>query len=234
MNGKLHLIPNTLGGENLEKILPPALTPLLNEISHYIVENERNARRFLLKCGYNRGIDQTLFFILNKHTDSQAIDKMLDPCIAGEDIGLISEAGMPGIADPGAEIVALAHKKGIRVMPFTGPSSIILSLSASGFNGQEFRFHGYLPVQEKQRAQKIRAMCVDVSKYGETQIFIETPYRNNSLLESLIRNATPGIRLCVACDLTLPTEFISTRVIHEWNGQRPDFHKRPAVFILGK
>ncbi len=234
MSGKLYLIPNTLGGENLTEILPPALPSTLNQITHYIVENERNARRFLLKCGYDRGIDNTQFFILNKHTSGGEVAKMLDPCISGEDMGVISEAGMPGIADPGAEIVALAHAKQIKVIPFTGPSSIILSLSASGFNGQEFRFHGYLPVQDKQRAAKIREMCLDIFKSGESQIFIETPYRNNNLLESLIKNTSPGIKLCVACDLTLSTEFISTKEIHNWKKQKPDLHKRPAVFILGK
>lgn len=232
MKGTLYLLPNTLGGDDHTLVIPSGVIETLNSLNHFIVENERNARRFLIKCGYNKPIDDIKFFLLNKHTTRKEKIQYIKVCTEGTPMGVISEAGLPGIADPGAEIVSLAHNSNIDIVPLTGPSSIFLALMASGMNGQQFRFHGYLPVKPHERKIKIRELENDLRKTSATQIFIETPYRNNNLLQALKENCNPGTRLCIACDITLPTEYIKTLKIAEWKKERVDLHKRPCIFLI--
>lgn len=232
MKGTLYLIPNTLGGDIPSRVIPTGVIDVMLTLDHFIVENERNARRFLIKCGYNKPIDDIKFFLLNKHTTFEDKINYLKLCSGGIDMGVISEAGLPGIADPGAEIVSLAHKSQIQVIPFTGPSSIFLALMASGMNGQQFCFHGYLPVKPNERKNKIHELEREIKKTSATQIFIETPYRNNALMQALIENCGPKTRLCVACDISLPTEFIKTLPIPDWKKERVDLHKRPCIFLI--
>lgn len=213
-------------------VIPGKVTEIMRNLDHFIVENERNARRFLIKCGYHKSIDKIKFFILNKHTEKNDKNTFLDPCLSGQDMGVISEAGVPGVADPGAEIVAMAHKRKIVIVPLSGPSSIILALMASGMNGQQFCFHGYLPVKTPERKNRIRQLESEAKRSGYTQIFIETPYRNNALLDSLKDACHPDTFLCIACDITLPAEFIKTMRIREWKKERVDLKKRPSIFLL--
>ena len=233
MKGKLYLLPNLLGDTNPQRVLPDEAIKILHSLDHFIVENIKNARRFIIKCGYPGKIDDIRFFELNKKTDLREIPSFLDPCMKGLNTGLISEAGLPGIADPGAVITSLAHEKRIRVIPFTGPSSVLLSLMASGLNGQSFTFHGYLPIRGKERQQRIRELDKACITTGYTQIFIETPYRNDKLLEDLKRNCSAKTKLCVACELTCENETIITHTIAEWKKERVSFHKRPCIFLLG-
>lgn len=232
MKGTLYLIPNTLGGDKTTDVIPGGVISKLKELNHFIVENERNARRFLIKCGYSKPIDDINFFLLNKYTTKAEKHEYIKLCREGTDLGVISEAGLPGIADPGAEIVSLAHFTGIHVVPLTGPSSILLALMASGMNGQLFSFHGYLPVKPHERKNKIRELETETKKTGVTQIFIETPYRNNALLEALKETCLDNTRLCIACDITLPGEFIKSQNIIAWKKERVDLHKRPCIFLL--
>ncbi len=232
MYGKLYLIPNTLGGENASSVLPSGVINIMNQLSHFIVENERTARRFLISCGYDRPIDDIRFYLLNKHTDPSDIPEFLDPCRAEIDMGIISEAGAPGVADPGAEVVNIAHKNNIEVVPLTGPSSVLLALMASGLNGQQFSFHGYLPVKPHERKNQIKKLEAETRNTGFCQIFIETPYRNKTLFKALIETCRDDTRLCIACDLTMKTEFIKTLSIAAWKKERVDLHKRPCIFLL--
>ncbi len=232
MSAKLYLIPNTLGGDDPENVIPAGVLDVLKELDHFIVENERNARRFLIRCGYKKSIDNIQFFLLNKHTKKNEIHGFLEPCIKGANMGVISEAGVPGIADPGAEVVAIAHKRKIKVIPLTGPSSVVLALMASGLNGQQFCFNGYLPVKPQERKDRIRQLEAETNKTGITQIFIETPYRNNVLFEALINTCRPETLLCIACDITLSGEYIKTMKIREWKKERVDLNKRPCIFLF--
>lgn len=232
MSGKLYLIPNTLGGDDPELVIPGKVLQIMKELDHFIVENERNARRFLIKCGYEKKIDDIRFFILNKHTRNDEKNNFLKPCMEGEDMGIISEAGVPGVADPGAEIVSRAHIRKITTIPLTGPSSVILALMASGLNGQQFSFHGYLPVKPHERKQKIKYLETEAKKTNSTQIFIETPYRNDALFSSLKETCNPNTLLCLACDITLPTEYIKTMKLRDWKKERVDLRKRPCIFLL--
>lgn len=234
MSGKLYLIPTTLGDENPYNVLPADIKPLAQSIKYFIVENERSARRFLKKIDKDIVIDGLTFVEINKRTRHSDIVDFLQFAIDGNDIGVISEAGCPGVADPGAEAVKVAHQKGITVKPLVGPSSILLALMASGLNGQSFTFVGYIPIKHPSRGKSIYYMEQQAVKREQTQIFIETPFRNNSLLEELSTTLNTNTRLCVACDLTLETEFIKTMTIGEWKKQLPDLHKRPAIFLIGK
>ncbi len=231
--GTLYLIPNLLGGEDIQ-IVPPYVLSLVNQIRVYIVENERNARRYLIKLGIQTAIDDLTFHVLDKHNKHVGINGFLKSALEGQAIGLISEAGSPAVADPGALVVAAAHQQKIPVQPLVGPSSILLGLMASGFNGQQFTFHGYLPIDGPERVRKIKRLVQWVQKEGYTQIFIETPYRNNKLLEQLFKHCPNHIKLCVAVDLTLPTQEIFSQSIGRWKKQTTDFHKRPALFLLGR
>ncbi len=233
--GTLYLFPVTLGNnEDIPRVIPAYNREILFDIRTFVVENIRTARRFIKKSGHPLPIDDMQFFELNKHTPEEAIDAFLAPAVNGEDMGVLSEAGTPAVADPGAVVVGLAHRKGIRVVPLVGPNSIILALMASGFNGQQFCFHGYLPIESPQRVKKIRELEQDAWRKSTSQLFIETPYRNNKMLESLLKTCKPQTLLCIASDLTLPTEKIVTKNIAGWKKETADLNKKPAVFILYK
>lgn len=231
MKGKLYLIPSAIGEAPLEHVIPPHNKVIINRIRHYIVENERTARRSLLKMGIECPIDQLEFFILNKHTRREDIPEYLKAA-AEYDMGLLSEAGVPAVADPGREIVSLAHQLGIEVIPLTGPSSVILALMASGLNGQNFAFTGYLPVQKPERIKRIHQIEQRSKEENQSQIFIEAPYRNNQLLHDILSACNPHTLLCIAADITSETAFIKTYTIAVWKMKKPDLNKRPAIFIL--
>ena len=230
--GNLYLIPCTLGEADMALSVPTGITNVINGIDTYIVENERSARRYLKKAGIKKAIDDLTFNVLNKHTDPHKVAAYLNPCTAGADIGLISEAGCPAIADPGAEIVKRAHEESIRIIPLVGPSSILLALMASGMNGQNFCFNGYLPIERGKRIDKLKELERNASTKGQTQIFIETPYRNQKLLMDLLASLNDNTRLCIATDITLGTEFIKTLPVKEWKKETPAINKRPTIFLL--
>lgn len=232
--GKLYLIPCPLGDSPPLEVLPLSVKKVVEEIDHYIVENEKNARRFIKSIVPKKSQPGLYFQTINKFTEDTEIPGMLDPCLEGKDMGIISDAGCPGIADPGAAIVEQAHLKGIKVVPLVGPSSLLLGMMASGFNGQNFAFNGYLPIDKMERKQEIKRLEKLSGTHLQSQLFIETPYRNNQLLESLIENLDPMTRICVACDLTLSTEFIRTQTAKDWNKKKVDLHKRPTLFIIQK
>lgn len=233
MSGTLYLIPNTLGECNLNSIFPSKNHDIIMGIKHFIVEDVRTIRRFLKKVDKEIDIDSLTFDVLNKHTDPKEVSSFLRYLEQGEDMGVISEAGCPAIADPGADVVKIAQKKGIKVVPMVGPSSILLGLMASGFNGQSFAFVGYLPIEDVERSKTIKHLEKRAHSENQSQIFIETPYRNMKMLEQLINNCQPNTLLCVACDVTLETEYIKTKTIAEWKKSAlPDLNKRPSIFIL--
>ena len=231
--GNLYLIPTPLGETGFEAGIPLYNLQILQQINTFIVEELRTARRFLRKAGYTNDFEAVNFYLLNKHTPENEAVTMLENATAGENIGLLSEAGLPCIADPGNIVVRLAHLKGIGVIPLTGPSSIMLALMASGLNGQNFVFHGYLPIKPDERTRAIRELEQAATKGNQTQIFIETPYRNMAMLESILKSCHPSLILCVAADLTLETEWIRSMTVQEWKKEKPELHKRPAVFLLG-
>ncbi len=230
--GKLFLFPVTIGTEEIEQCLPSYNKECLNSCNTFIVEVTRTARRFLKKAGYIHSIDATVFHELNKHTNDSEIASFLTDIESGKNVGLLSEAGTPCIADPGALIVALAQEKGIEVIPLVGPSSLLLSLMASGFNGQNFAFVGYLPIEKNARAKKIKDLENRIYREKQTQIFIETPYRNNELLKALINLCTPQTKLCVACNIHTEDQYIKTKTIALWKNTSIDLHKKNTVFIL--
>jgi len=234
--GKLYLIPNTLGDTEFDKILPANNLNIIKNIHHYIVEDLRNARRFLSKCGWRGKIDNLSFYLLNEHSRLDDIKSHLKVAEEGVDMGLLSDAGTPCIADPGADIVSMAHEKGIQVIPLIGPSSILLSLMASGFNGQNFAFLGYLPRDKNRREKTIKQLEHKVFKESQTQIFIETPYRNNQMLQSLIKTCSHQTKICVARDITLEEELIMSKTVVDWKKQKtlPDLHKRNTIFLIYK
>lgn len=229
----LYLIPVALSDQKLNRVLPAFNIELVGSIRYFIVENVRSARRFLKKCNKEIDIDSLHFEVLDEHSKPQDIIHYLDPLERGESIGVISEAGCPAIADPGADVVAMAQKKGLKVVPLVGPSSILMSLMASGFNGQSFAFQGYLPIDSEKRKHKLAEMERNISS-GQTQIFIETPYRNNRLLAELTQKLRSDLQLCVAVDITGETEEIRTLSIKEWAKTNFNFDKRPAIFLLYK
>jgi 16S rRNA (cytidine1402-2'-O)-methyltransferase len=203
-------------------------------IKLFIVENTRNARRYLKLLDREIQIDSLTFLELNEHTTPEEVPSFLDRVEKGLDAAIISEAGVPGVADPGAVVVRLAHEKGIRVVPLTGPSSLLLALMASGMNGQSFSFHGYLPLKKPERIRKIKEIEQGVLRNGETQLFIEAPYRNDALLADILGTCLPSTRLCIAADITMETEFIVTKTVGAWKKKKPALHKRPVLFLLGK
>lgn len=232
MPGKIYLFPSFLAPVEPDKVLPRANTELLKNIKHFVVEELRTARRFLKACDRSIEIDSLHFEVLNEHTAPEAVDAMLAPALAGHDIGIISEAGCPAVADPGADLVAVAQRKGIRVVPLVGPSSILMSLMASGFNGQSFAFLGYLPMDGGKRAAKLKQMQRDIAQNRQTQIFIETPYRNNRLIGELCASLPANMLLCVAADITGPAESIITQPLSAWRKADYDYAKKPAIFLL--
>ncbi len=234
MKGILYLVPNTLGNPDTTCTIPSCIADKVKGISVYIVENLRNARRYLKTLDREIDIDQLIFHELNKHTSPEDIPTFLNETLQGSDAAIISEAGVPGVADPGAVVVRLDHELGIRVVPLTGPSSILLSLMGSGLNGQRFAFHGYLPVKRPERIRKIRELEQEIRRKGETQIFMEAPYRNDALLSDILETCEPVILLCIAADITLDSEFIHTCSVQEWKKKKPALHKRPVIFLLGR
>ncbi|WP_243349716.1 SAM-dependent methyltransferase [Parabacteroides sp. FAFU027] len=234
MQPSLFLIPVTLGDTPLENVLPEQNKAIIKQISYFIVENIRTARRFLKKALPEIEIESLTFFELNKHTSPNDIAGFLEPMKKGNHVGVISEAGCPAIADPGADVVAIAQSNKYHVVPLVGPSSILLSLMASGFNGQSFAFLGYLPIDAGARTKALKQMEQRIYSEHQTQIFIETPYRNHKLIEELIKNCRPQSKLCIAANVTCDNEFIQTKAISEWKGKIPDLAKIPAIFLLYK
>jgi len=232
MKGTLWLIPNVLDDGDPGNVLSVAVLDQVRKLRYFIVENEKNARRFLVKVGLKPYLDEIRLGILDEHTRQVELKPLISPLLEGMDAGLLSESGCPGIADPGADVVRMAHEEAIRVRPLTGPSSIILSLMASGLNGQTFGFHGYLPVKPQDRIRKIREIERRSKANHETQIFIETPYRNRQLLQDLVNTLSPDVLLSVSADLTSETELIRTAPVWKWTGNLPDLNKRPAVFLV--
>ena len=231
--GTLYLIPCTLGDTPAEQVLPQHVINIARSLQHYVVEQARTSRQFLSALKHQQPIQSLHFALLNEHTEARELPALLAPLLAGHDVGLISEAGCPGIADPGADLVNLAHRRGIRVVPLVGPSSILLALMASGLNGQCFAFHGYLPIAEADRNKTIAALEAESAKRKQTQMFIETPYRNEKLFAALLTRCRPQTLLCVACDITLPSELIQTRSVEQWKSQpAPQLNKRPSLFLL--
>ena len=230
--GTLYLIPSTLGDTRPEDVLPEKTLRIIRSLNSFIVEEIRSARRFLRKAGFAGNFDETGLLIYNEHTRKEELSSFLSPMINGTDTGLLSEAGTPCIADPGAEIVDIARDAGIRIVPLAGPNSILLALMASGFNGQNFTFHGYLPIDRKERQNKIRDLERAALERDQTQIFIETPYRNKAIFEALINCCKPSSRLCIAMDLTLESESIRVYSINEWRIKNEQLPKKPAVFLL--
>lgn len=230
----LYLIPTSLGDSDLDRILPAHNTEVVTALKFFIVENIRTARRFLKKVNPEIVIDELTFFELNQHTSANDIGLFIQPLIAGNDMGIISEAGCPAIADPGADVVAIAQEKGFHVVPLVGPSSILLALMASGFNGQSFAFNGYLPIQPAERSKMLKKLESRVFAENQSQIFIETPYRNMKMLEEILHTCQPHVKLCIAADITLETEYIRTKYLKDWKKNLPDLNKRPCIFILYK
>ncbi|MGB9092962.1 MAG: SAM-dependent methyltransferase [Gallionella sp.] len=231
--GTLYLIPCTLGDTPAEQVLPQHVIGVARKLQHFVVEQPKTARRFLAALKPEQPIQALHFATLNEHTGADELSGMLVPLLAGQDVGVISEAGCPGIADPGADLVNLAHRSGIRVVPLVGPSSILLALMASGLNGQCFAFHGYLPIAEADRKNSITTLEAESIRRNQTQIFIETPYRNDRLLGALLAQCRPETQLCVATDITLPGEQIRTHTIAQWKSQPvPMLNKRPCLFLL--
>jgi len=229
--GNLYLIPVPIGGDNFRDTIPENVIAITLSLRYFIVENIRSARRYLRLIDRSFPVDSTRFFQLDEHTPESEISSFLEPLSNGHDTGLMSEAGIPGIADPGAGLIRLAHKMNIKVIPLSGPSSVFLALAASGLNGQKFTFHGYLPVKDDRLKARIREL-EKLSAGGETQIFMETPYRAGRLLTYLLETCNSGTHLCIAADITLPTEQILTRKISEWRKNIPDFKDRLIVFLL--
>lgn len=232
--GKLYLIPTRLGDNPPLEVLPISVKKIVELVDDYIVENEKTARRFIKKIDSRKSQSILNFKILNKYTQREEIEDFLDACKAGKSMGLLSEAGCPGIADPGADIVKLAHEYGIRVVPMVGPSSILLAMMASGMNGQSFTFNGYIPIDKAERKATLKRLERQSFDQNQSQIFIETPYRNNKIMEDICNALNRNTRVCVACDLTLPTEYIKTQAVSEWKHTNVALHKRPAIFIIHK
>lgn len=230
--GTLYLIPATLSDGPVTSVLPEGTLSTIRKLDCFIVEEIRSARRFLIKAGLEKPIDELSFKVFNEHSGQDELFDYLNDAMNGKDIGLLSEAGVPCVADPGSLIVRSAHELGIRVVPLTGPSSLLLALMASGFNGQNFVFHGYLPVDKGLRIKRIREIDRLLRDKDQTQIFIETPYRNIQMFESLVNGCNPDTMLCLATDVSGPSESIRSMRLGEWKKQKPDINKKPTVFLL--
>jgi 16S rRNA (cytidine1402-2'-O)-methyltransferase len=232
--GKLYLIPTRLGDNPPLEVLPISVKKIIEMIDDYIVENEKTARRFIKKVDSRKQQSTLNFKLLNKYTKPEETQNFLDDCKNGKSMGLLSEAGCPGIADPGADIVKLAHENNIQVVPLVGPSSIVLALMSSGMNGQSFAFNGYIPIDKAERKATLKRLERLSFEQNQTQLFIETPYRNNKIIEDICAILHPNTRVCIACDITLPSEYIRTMTVREWKHAKVDLHKRPAIFIIHK
>ncbi|MBW6492105.1 MAG: SAM-dependent methyltransferase [Lentimicrobium sp.] len=230
--GNLYLIPGPLGEGDAAQVLPDYNFQIIRKLKVFVVEELRTARRFLRKCGYTGNFEELTFFVLNEHTPESEIPGYFVPALEGADTGLVSEAGCPAVADPGSGLVRIAHEYGIKVIPLSGPSSIMMALMSSGFNGQQFIFHGYIPVKEHERAIKLKEISRDAQKTGQTHIFIEAPYRNRQMIESIIKNCPDYLLLSIACNLTMPDEEINTLPVSIWKKRNYNPGKKPAVFLL--
>ncbi len=228
------MIPTLLGDTPVSEVIPPYNIEVASQLKYFIVENTRTARRFLKRCDLGIDINGLTFFELNKHTNPSQIASFLKPLAAGESMGVLSEAGCPAVADPGADVVAIAQREGYPVVPLVGPSSLLMALMGSGFNGQSFAFHGYLPIDPGERAKQLKRLEALAYSDDQTQLFIETPYRNQKLAEEILRQCKPKTRLCIAMNLSLPDAYLVTRTIKAWEGKLPDMHKKPAVFLIYK
>lgn len=228
------MIPTTLGGEIVDDVIPTNVKSIITELRNFIVEDIKTARRYLKRLDRDFPIDECQFFELNKHVSAKDYFRYLRPAKEGNDIGVISEAGCPGVADPGAEIVALAHQEGIRVTPLVGPSSILLALMGSGFSGQTFSFHGYLPRERKERIKRLKDYEGDARRTGSTHIFMDTPFRNMNVLDDLLNELADVTELSIACNLTMPDESVWTMSIKEWREKAYDLSKKPTLFLIGK
>lgn len=234
MEVALYLLPVTLGDTAIEKVLPSYNREIIVGIKYFIVEDVRSARRFLKKVDAAINIDELTFYPLNKHTSPEDIAGYLTPLAQGNAMGVISEAGCPAVADPGADVVAIAQRRNLKVVPLVGPSSIILSVMGSGFNGQSFAFHGYLPIDPADRTRRLKELEARVYSENQTQLFIETPYRNHKMLEEILRTCRPQTKLCIAANITCEGEYIRTKTVKEWKGHLPDLNKIPCIFLIYK
>lgn len=232
--GKLYLIPTRLGDNAPLEVLPISIKKIIETVDDYIVENEKTARRFIKKISSNKSQESLNIHIINKYTEASELPSYLNPCLNGNPVGVLSEAGCPGVADPGAEIVKIAHEKDIQVVPLVGPSSILLALMSSGMNGQNFAFNGYLPIDKSERKSALKKLERISFEHNQSQLFIETPYRNNKMLEEICMSLHNNTRVCIACDITLPTEYIKTQTVKDWKHTNIDLHKRPSIFIIQK
>ena len=234
MIGKLYLIPTTLGETEPLEVMPLSVKKVVEQIDYYIVENEKSARRFIKKISPKKQQATLTIKLLDKYAVEEETQRYLDVCLQGFNVGLLSEAGVPAIADPGANIVKLAHQQNIQVVPLVGPSSILMAMMSSGMNGQNFAFNGYLPIDKGDRKRALKDLERISIEKGQSQIFIETPYRNEKMLADLKAVLSPQTSLCIAADITLPSEYIKTMTIQDWKHQQPDLHKKPAIFIIQK
>ena len=234
METALYLLPVTLGDTPIANVLPAYNKEIILGIKHFIVEDVRSARRFLKKVEQSINIDELTFYPLNKHTSHEDIAGYLKPLEEGNSMGVISEAGCPAVADPGADVVAIAQRRNLKVVPLVGPSSIILSVMGSGFNGQSFAFHGYLPIEANDRMKRLKELEQRVYNESETQIFIETPYRNEKMMEDVLRACRPQTKLCIAANITCEGEYIKTKTLKEWKGHFPVLGKVPCIFLIYK
>lgn len=232
--GDLFLLPSPLAEDPHLQNIPKGTHGSVRHVRHFICETPKSARRYLKSLGLKHELQELRFYPLNKHSDPEEIPSFLDPCLEGWDTVLLSDAGTPGVADPGAQVVSLAHERGVRVRPLVGPNSPILALMASGLNGQNFRFHGYAPREKKELKERMKGMERD-AKNGESQLIMETPYRNDRLFDAFLEHVGPELRLCIALELTAGDEFVKTSPIADWKKkERPALHKRPGIFILGE
>ena len=234
MIGKLYLIPTTLGDTEPLEVMPLSIKKVIEQIDYYIVENEKSARRFIKSIAPKKSQPSLTLKLLDKYAVEEETQRYLDVCAQGINVGLLSEAGVPAIADPGASIVKLAHQQNIQVVPLVGPSSILMAMMASGMNGQNFAFNGYLPIDKGDRKRAIKDLERISMDKGQSQIFIETPYRNDKMLADLKAILSPQTNLCIAADITLPSEYIKSMSVQDWKHQQPDLHKKPAIFIIQK
>ncbi len=232
--GKLYLIPTTLGDNDPLSVLPITVKNCIENLEVFIVENEKTARRFIKKICSQKSQASLKLFVLNKYTEESELSSFLEPCENGINVGLLSEAGCPSVADPGSNIVKMAHEKNIKVVPLVGPSSILMAIMSSGLNGQNFAFNGYLPIEKGARKHEIKRLERLSFDNNQTQLFIETPYRNNKMLEDLVSFLDATTHIGVACDITLETEFIKTQTVLAWKKSKIDLHKRPTIFIIHK
>lgn len=233
-NPVLYLIPVSLGDTPIDQVIPSYNKSIVSELKFFIVENIRTSRRFLKKCNPDIDIDSLTFYELNKHTEQKYIAEYLNPMKSGESVGVMSEAGCPGVADPGADVVALAQQRNYKVIPLVGPSSILMAIMASGFNGQSFAFEGYLPIDSNERIRKLKQLEARSYKENQTQIFIETPYRNLKLAEDILQHCKPQTQLCIATNISCEDELITTKSVKAWRNKLPDLNKKPTVFLIYK